>query len=212
MNNIYFKTQFLTSAHKLSQLPSDTSVEVAFAGRSNSGKSSAINTITRTRNLARSSKTPGRTQLLNYFKVSDNRFIVDLPGYGYAKVPQSSREHWSKTLGEFIKGRQSLLCVVIVMDARHPLTKSDWQMIDLCLEANVNLHFLLTKADKLNRSAATKTLRDTQTELEKEGIEATLQLFSSSKEVGVKDAHQLLDMWLFDSDEAKQLPTEDEEP
>ena len=209
MNKIYFNTQFLTSAHQLSQLPPDTGVEIAFAGRSNSGKSSAINTITRTRNLARSSKTPGRTQLLNYFKVSDNRFIVDLPGYGYAKVPQSSREHWSKTLGEFIKQRESLLCVVIVMDARHPLTKNDWQMIDLCIEANVNLHFLLTKSDKLNRSAAAKTLRDTQIALEDAGVEATLQLFSSLKEVGVNDAHQLLDMWLFDSDEAKQLPTEE---
>ncbi|HBA32706.1 MAG TPA: YihA family ribosome biogenesis GTP-binding protein [Gammaproteobacteria bacterium] len=205
MNSVYFRTQFLTSAHKLSQLPPDTGVEIAFAGRSNSGKSSAINTITQTRNLARSSKTPGRTQLLNYFEVLEQRYIVDLPGYGYAKVPQQSRQHWSKTLGAYIQARSALQCVVIVMDARRPLTGNDWQMIDWCLGAGVNLHCLLTKADKLNRSNAAKALLETQAALEKAGVEATLQLFSSLKKQGIDDAHELLDMWLFNSPRAQQL-------
>lgn len=199
MNPVYFQTEFTTSAHTLDQLPEDSFAEVAFAGRSNSGKSSAINTITRNKKLARTSKTPGRTQLINHFQVTPGNYIVDLPGYGYAKVSKSQISHWRTTLGGYLLSREALRCLVIVMDIRHPLSDHDWRLIIWALQSNTALHCLLTKSDKLSNSAARRTLTETGNTLESEGIECTLQLFSALKKTGIDDAHELLDMYLQNS-------------
>ena len=198
---IYYRASFATSASKLSQCPSDSQVEVAFAGRSNAGKSSAINTITRQKQLARTSKTPGRTQLINFFALQPGHYLVDLPGYGYAKVPRDVQRQWQKNLENYLQKREALRCLVIVMDARHPLTEYDWQLVEWCQLSNVALHCILTKADKLSRNEGNKTLFATQKLLEKNGIEATLQLFSSLKRQGVEDAHALLDQHFFGVEE-----------
>lgn len=196
INPVYFNTTFTKSAHTLEQLPQDSVAEVAFAGRSNSGKSSAINVITRNKKLARTSKTPGRTQLINHFVVSPGRYLVDLPGYGYAKVSKSQLSHWRKTLGGYLLSREPLRCLVIVMDIRHPLSDHDWRLIEWTMEANVNLHCLLTKSDKLSKGAAKQVLLKSSATLEREGIPCTLQLFSALKKTGIDDAHELLDMYL----------------
>ncbi len=207
-NTRYFQTCFTTSAHTLAQLPKDSLAEVAFAGRSNSGKSSAINTITRNKKLARTSKTPGRTQLINHFVVAPGNYLVDLPGYGYAKVPKAQIKHWQTTLGGYLRNREPLRCLIIVMDIRRPLSDHDWRLIDWSLEGSASLHFLLTKSDKLSKGAAQSTLLDTKRKLEEEGVAGTLQLFSALKKTGVDDAHELLDMYL--DTEAKALPDDNE--
>ncbi len=209
-NTRYFQTTFATSAHTLAQLPNDSQAEVAFAGRSNSGKSSAINTITRNKKLARISKTPGRTQLINHFVVAARNYLVDLPGYGYAKVSKSQIKHWQTTLGGYLRTRESLRCLVVVMDIRRPLSDHDWRLIDWTLEGSASLHFLLTKSDKLSRGAAQTTLLDTKRKLEEEGIAATLQLFSALKKSGVDDAHELLDLYL--DTEAQPIPDDNDRP
>ena len=195
-NPVYFNTSFTTSAHTLDQLPDDSLAEVAFAGRSNSGKSSAINVITRNKKLARTSKTPGRTQLINHFEVTPGYYLVDLPGYGYAKVSKSQIKHWRTTLGGYLLNRDPLRCLVIVMDIRHALSDHDWRLIEWALQGNTALHCLLTKSDKLSNSAAKKALMDAGATLEREGIDCTMQLFSALKKTGVEDAHELLDMYL----------------
>jgi len=197
MNSIYFSTRFELSADKLSQCP-DSIAEVAFAGRSNAGKSSAINAITRNPKLARTSKTPGRTQLINHFIVADKRYIVDLPGYGYAQVSRSKQQAWQVSMMRYLSGRESLKGLVIVMDIRHPLQDSDWKMIELQQSGNAELHLMLTKADKVSRSARTLTISKVQKELEAAGVTATIQDFSALKGDGLKDAHAVLDAWLFD--------------
>ncbi|MDO6460885.1 ribosome biogenesis GTP-binding protein YihA/YsxC [Granulosicoccaceae sp. 1_MG-2023] len=209
MNPLYFRTTFSTSANAISQLPDDSLSEVAFAGRSNAGKSSAINTITRNGKLARTSKTPGRTQLINFFPVMPEHYLVDLPGYGYAKVSRSQQQHWQKVLGDYLITREQLRCLVLVMDIRHPLTDHDWRMIEFQQAGAGELHLLLTKADKISRNAAKKTLFATQAELERNGIEATLQLFSAHNNEGVDDAHSVLDMYLFGADTEEH---EDDDP
>jgi len=196
INTAYFDTSFVTSAHTLDQLPTDSQAEVAFAGRSNAGKSSAINAITNNKKLARTSKTPGRTQLLNYFEVVPGNYLVDLPGYGYAKVSKSQIKHWRATLARYMETRVPLRCLVVVMDIRHALSDYDWQLIDWVAQSESELHCLLTKSDKLSRSAAKQQLMKVTAELEKEGIECTLQLFSALKKAGIDEAHELLDMYL----------------
>ncbi len=198
MNSVYFQTAFASSAHTLRQLADDSIAEVAFAGRSNAGKSSAINTITRNGRLARTSKTPGRTQLINHFVVEPGRYIVDLPGYGYAKVSKSQQQHWAATLGRYLAQREPLRCLIIVMDIRHILTDSDWQMIELQQEGHAELHILLTKSDKLSRSQRQQALLSAEAQLTEAGVSATLQTFSALKSEGVEDAHQVLDAYLFD--------------
>ncbi len=195
-NPVYFQTSFTTSAHTLDQLPDDSLAEVAFAGRSNSGKSSAINVITRNKKLARTSKTPGRTQLINHFEVTPGYYIVDLPGYGYAKVSKSQIKHWRTTLGGYLLNREPLRCLVIVMDIRHALSDHDWRLIEWALQSQTALHCLLTKSDKLSSSAAKKALMQASDTLEAEGIACTIQLFSALKKTGIDDAHELLDMYL----------------
>lgn len=196
VNPIYHQARFLTSAHRVNQLPPEGGLEVAFAGRSNAGKSSAINAITRQRNLARTSKTPGRTQLINVFPVTDHHALVDLPGYGYAKVPDSVRRHWQAELPAYLNGRRALRGLVIVMDVRHPLKEYDLQMLTWCQEAGVPAHVLLTKADKLKRGAAANALQTVRKHLRAHFPGATAQLFSAQNGQGVDEAHAMLDEWL----------------
>ncbi len=194
-NARYYRAEFCLGAHRIDQLP-ESQAEVAFVGRSNAGKSSAMNLITNQRKLARTSKTPGRTQQINCFAIGQQQFLVDLPGYGYAKVPPAQAAHWRRTLGLYVAERESLKCVAIVMDIRHPLRQGDWEMIQHCLDADMALHCILTKSDKVNRGQAQRTLNQCAKQLEEQGVEATLQTFSASKGDGLDDAHEMLDMYL----------------
>lgn len=189
------QAKFFKSAQKVTQLP-ESIAEVAFAGRSNAGKSSAINTITNIKSLARTSKTPGRTQLLNYFQLEDKFFIVDLPGYGYAKVSHSIQKEWEKTLTKYIETREQLRGLVLIMDIRHPLTEHDCSMIEWVTSYNIPIHILLTKADKLNRGPAMNVLQDVRRALKEHSDLVTVQLFSSLNGSGVDDAKYKLNQWL----------------
>ena len=204
---IYQRATFITGAHNLSQLLPDDGAEVAFAGRSNSGKSSAINRISEQKALARTSKTPGRTQQINFFSLDESHHIVDLPGYGYAKVPAKVKNHWQHTLEAYLRQRQSLKGLVMMMDIRHPFTEFDCQMLQWCQHAEMPVHILLTKSDKLSRGAAGNALQMARQVLAKEyGVEreqpwATVQLFSALKAIGVEEAQAKLDEWFgFGSD------------
>ena len=198
MNPLYHQAQFLLSALQLKDAPPDIGYEIAFAGRSNAGKSSAINVITNQNSLARTSKTPGRTQMLNFFTLDDSHRFVDLPGYGYAKVPEAVQKSWGKAMEIYLEKRESLRGVFILMDIRHPLTKFDWQMIEWCGHCNLPLHIALTKADKLSRGAARGTLQKVEATLKRELSETdiSLQLFSAPSRLGIDEAHALLDRWL----------------
>nr|WP_320136328.1 ribosome biogenesis GTP-binding protein YihA/YsxC [uncultured Amphritea sp.] len=204
----YHMTRFNTSASKLSQCPEDTGAEVAFAGRSNAGKSSAINTLTNAK-LARTSKTPGRTQLINFFDTNiEGVRIVDLPGYGYAKVPIAMKEHWQKHLNDYLQNRDCLRGVVLMVDIRHPLKEFDQMMIEWCSEAEMPLHILLTKADKLNRGAAQNALLKMKQALDvKNNALLSIQTFSALKTTGVDQLREHLNHWLLgdpeDSSEAE---------
>lgn len=200
MNKLYYQCKYQLSVPFGTPLPEETGFEVAFAGRSNAGKSSAINAITRQKALARVSRTPGRTQAINFFQVDNQRNIIDLPGYGYAKVPDRLRREWDKTLEQYLVYRRSLSGLFLLMDIRHPLQQLDWQLIQWASNANVELHVLLTKADKLSKGAANNQLLQVTRELEKHNVEATLQLFSALKNLGIDDAHTMLDqMFKFES-------------
>ncbi len=196
MHRIYHQTQFIKSVPDIRLAPADQGIEVAFAGRSNAGKSSAINTLTGQKNLARTSKTPGRTQLLNFFSVIDDKRFVDLPGYGYAKVPPAIKKQWRDMLETYLQNRQSLCGIVLVMDIRHPLTEFDWQMIDWSDYSGKPLHILLTKADKLKYGAAKNTLLKVERQLRELTRPISLQLFSALHKTGIDEIHQRLDDWL----------------
>lgn len=190
------KAQFLISAAKVEQCPPDEGLEVAFVGRSNSGKSSAINTLTRA-SLARTSKTPGRTQLINFFSLDEQRRLVDLPGYGYAKVPIPLKQHWQKHLEAYLSQRNSLTGVVLMMDIRHPFTPFDRMMLDWAKETGMPVHVLLTKCDKLTPSAGRASLHKTRKQLHDEwGEIASIQLFSATKRLGTDEAYEQLAAWL----------------
>lgn len=197
MNKAYFSAQFDSSASIPDQCP-ESQIEVAFAGRSNAGKSSAINTITRNAKLARTSKTPGRTQLINHFSIASGKFLVDLPGYGYAQVSKQKQKQWQLAMTQYLISRESLQGLVLVMDIRHPMTEADRSLIELQQQGQSGLHVLLTKSDKLSRSQAARAVRSTQLALEEMGVEASLQDFSSLKKTGLDDVHAVLDQWLFD--------------
>lgn len=186
----------MLSANKLAQLPPDSGHEVAFAGRSNAGKSSALNTLTRIRGLARTSKTPGRTQMINLFQLDEEHRLIDLPGYGYAKVPLAIKKHWEQVLEQYLLTRQSLSGLVLIMDIRHPLKPFDVQMVHWCAKVGMPLHVLLTKSDKLKRGAAQSALLKVKKELSVLMPEASVQLYSSLKGVGVEELSQQLDHWL----------------
>lgn len=196
MSHRYQHLRFFTSAHELRQLPPDNGREVAFAGRSNAGKSSALNAIAEQRTLARTSKTPGRTQLINYFEVTPERYLVDLPGYGYAKVPEALRQHWRTTLSRYFVERQALCGLVMLMDIRHPLTDLDRQMLDWCSHRQLPAHVLLTKADKLKRGPALAVLQQVQRTLRSAYPLASAQLFSVPAHIGIDEARAQLDAWL----------------
>lgn len=195
MNPIYRQAYFLQSGAKLSDLPAHAGVEVAFAGRSNAGKSSAINALTGQNSLARTSKTPGRTQLINLFAVNDQAILVDLPGYGFAKVSVAIKEAWQRHMADYLTRRENLRGVILLMDVRHPLTEHDRQMLDWCRHAGLEVHCLLTKADKLKRGAATSTLLQVRKALHALHPQASAQLFSALQKTGIDEAHAVLDGW-----------------
>lgn len=188
---------FHISAHHLRDLPPPSGIEVAFAGRSNAGKSSALNTLANHNRLAYVSKQPGRTQLINFFSLGNERYLVDLPGYGYAKVPEALRKHWQMTLSNYLSHRTTLEALVLVMDVRHPLTPLDKQMLDWFCPSGRPVHVLLTKADKLSRQAATQTLLTVRKELAASWANCSVQLFSSLKKQGVEEAEKVIGNWLF---------------
>jgi len=191
----YTQLSFLTSVSELSDLPVDNMIEVAFAGRSNAGKSSAINAITGNA-LARISKTPGRTQLINYFKLDPARYLVDLPGYGYAKVSRETKLKWEKTLTGYLSSRQSLIGIILLMDIRHPLKPLDWQMIEWITYYELPIHILLSKSDKLKRSASIQTLISIQQSLIRYKEFVSVQLFSRVDLLWINEARIKLDTWL----------------
>ena len=195
---VYRGAKFLTSAAKLPQCPPDTGWEVAFAGRSNAGKSSAINSLTNNKKLAKTSRTPGRTQLINFFALSDTQRLVDLPGYGFAKVPLSVKREWTKQLENYLQNRQCLRGLVLLMDVRHPMQPFDRHMLDWALQASMPVHILLTKADKLSRGAAGITLLQVRAELRLHADLVGAQLFSALKHGGHKELIVVLDAWLTD--------------
>ncbi len=192
--NHYRQAVFLLGAQHLRQLPSDSGIEVAFAGRSNAGKSSALNIITAIKGLARTSKTPGRTQQINLFGLDEGRRLADLPGYGYAKVPPAMRDHWRKNLEQYFNTRSCLRGLILLMDVRHPLTEFDRIMLEWCRHKNMAVHVLLTKADKLKRGPASAALQQVRRFLA-DYPEASVQLFSSHDGQGVDEARALLDQW-----------------
>jgi GTP-binding protein len=194
MNPYYHQARFLKSAARLAQAPDDRGIEVAFAGRSNAGKSSAINTLCNQKSLARTSKTPGRTQLLNFFELDDQRRLVDLPGYGYAKVAEKIKREWQGALADYIEHRECLRGLILMMDIRHPLKEFDLQMLDWNIHFGLPTHILLTKADKLKRGPASNALLQVRKAFD-DHPEITVQLFSSLKRLGIDEAHQVLDSW-----------------
>ncbi|KZX58151.1 YihA family ribosome biogenesis GTP-binding protein [Halioglobus sp. HI00S01] len=194
----YRQAQFLTSAAKLHQCPEDEGWEVAFAGRSNAGKSSAINSLTNNKKLAKTSKTPGRTQLINFFELTPDQRLVDLPGYGFAKVPVAVKKEWTKQLESYLAKRQSLRGMILLMDVRHPLQPFDQQMLDWALAAQMPVHILLTKADKLKKGPANNSLLSVRKQLKEHEELVSVQLFSALKHTGHEELRAVLDHWLTD--------------
>lgn len=204
MHRSFAQAAFLTSAADAGGLPPDAGQEVAFAGRSNAGKSSALNRITARRALARVSKTPGRTQLINFFTLGDPTGealrLADLPGYGFAQVPLEVKQRWRGMIEGYLQARRSLRGLVLVMDARHPLTEFDTQMLEWCGAIGLPMHVLLSKADKLTRNAAAKTLAQVRARL---GAHASAQLFSALSGQGTDEAREKIAEWL---DPQKKTP------
>ncbi|HNE26546.1 MAG TPA: ribosome biogenesis GTP-binding protein YihA/YsxC [Pseudomonadales bacterium] len=192
------RAQFLTSAAKLAQCPADTGTEVAFAGRSNAGKSSCINVLTDNRHLARASKTPGRTRLINFFALNEaaSQRLVDLPGYGYAKVSQEMKEEWQQHLENYLRARETLRGLVLLMDIRHPLKDFDINMLDWAESTELPVHCVLTKADKLNRGPAQQALLQVRKQLSARSVPVSVQLFSAPSKQGVDELAATLGHWL----------------
>ncbi len=195
---LFQQATFLTTVAHLRDLPPDSVREVAFAGRSNAGKSSAINTLAGRVRLAYVSKTPGRTQHLNYFTLAEGRYFVDLPGYGYAKAPAEIRAQWEGLIGPYLSKREQLAGLVVIMDIRRPLTDLDLRLIDWFRPTGRPIHILLSKADKVSRQEQTKILRSVKAELATWGGAElySVQLFSSLKKTGVDEAEGVLAGWL----------------
>ena len=197
MSNPFARARYVLSAHNYKQLPPDQGAEIAFAGRSNAGKSSALNALTQQNALARVSKTPGRTQQLVFFQVAPHRHLVDLPGYGYAKVPQDLQAHWQKFLDGYFSTRDALQGLVVVMDIRHPLKDYDRQMIGYAVERGIPAHAVLTKADKLGRGAAGNTLQAVRMELQRVyGDTVSVQTFSAESKTGVDELRKVVANWM----------------
>lgn len=194
--SIFDHARFVASAHEPHELPPDVGSEIAFAGRSNAGKSSAINALTRRKKLAFVSKTPGRTQTINFFDCGGNRRLVDLPGYGYASVSKKEREHWGLLISTYLQERASLHGLVIIVDSRHPITPLDEQLLGWYAPSNQPVLVLLTKADKLNRQHSVNALRQAEALLASRYPNATAQLFSAVAGTGVKTAQGVVMGWL----------------
>lgn len=195
LHNPYIKASFIKSAAKVDQLPPDEGYEIAFAGRSNAGKSSALNCLTNVRDLARTSKTPGRTQLINLFGLDDARRLVDLPGYGYAKVALQIKESWQKNLAHYLETRQSLRGLILLMDCRHPLKDLDLMLVNWALDRELPVHILLTKADKLSRSDINLALNKVKQYFHLQSALISVQAFSSLKKTGVDELILQLNRW-----------------
>ncbi|ELV8625492.1 YihA family ribosome biogenesis GTP-binding protein [Vibrio cidicii] len=191
----YQNTHFITSAPDIRHLPADEGIEIAFAGRSNAGKSSALNRLTNQKSLAKTSKTPGRTQLINLFKVTDGCHIVDLPGYGFAQVPLEMKQKWQRSLGEYLQKRACLQGLVVLMDIRHPMKDLDQQMIAWAIESRIPVQVLLTKADKLKSGARKAELLKVRQLAATFGGDVQVDLFSSLKGIGVDQLRAKLDEW-----------------
>ena len=197
MSNPLNPAQYLLSAHTTRQLPADGGTEVAFAGRSNAGKSSALNALTHRNGLARVSKTPGRTQQLVFFQVQPDRYLVDLPGYGYAKVPQELQAHWQAFIDQYFRTREALRGLVVVMDIRHPLKDYDRQMLGYAVQRGLPAHALLTKADKLGRGQQAQALQAVKKDLFSSfGDTVGVQTFSAESKQGVEEARAVVAGWL----------------
>lgn len=197
--NLFQNAKFFTTVNHLKDLP-DTPAEIAFVGRSNAGKSSAINTLTNHVRLAYVSKTPGRTQHINFFELENGNFMVDLPGYGYAQVPEAIRAHWVKLLGDYLQQRRQLIGLILIMDSRHPLKALDIQMLDFFHITGRPVHILLSKADKLSKNDQIKTLAVVKKSLKPytERQKISVQLFSSLKKQGMDEVNQVVGSW-FDA-------------
>ena len=197
--NLFQNAKFFTTVNHLKDLP-DTPAEIAFVGRSNAGKSSAINTLTNHVRLAYVSKTPGRTQHINFFELENGNFMVDLPGYGYAQVPEAIRAHWVKLLGNYLQQRRQLIGLILIMDSRHPLKALDIQMLDFFHITGRPVHILLSKADKLSKNDQIKTLAAVKKSLKPytERQKISVQLFSSLKKQGMDEVNQVVGSW-FDA-------------
>lgn len=195
MTSPYHKAHFLISAAELKQLPPDEGIEVAVVGRSNAGKSSVINRLTNIRGLARVSKTPGRTQLVNMFTLDDERRLTDLPGYGFAKVPLAAKLKWQKTVDAYISKRECLRGLVIIMDIRHPLRDTDIQLLEYCDHRGLAVHIILNKSDKVSKGVAAKTLLEVKAALTDYRNSVTFQVFSALKGAGLPELYAVLDEW-----------------
>lgn len=195
---LFSQATFYTTVNHIRDLPFHGGKEVAFVGRSNAGKSSAINTLANHVRLAFTSKTPGRTQHLNYFSLSPDKFLVDLPGYGYAKVPPDVQKHWEALLGQYLQTRDELCGLVVIMDSRHPLTALDEAMLEWFAPTGKPVHVLLTKSDKLSRQQATLTLSRVKSYLLEHYPQCSVQLFSSLKKLGMEEAEKVIAGWLLE--------------
>ena len=209
--NLFQNAKFYTTVNHLKDLPA-TPAEIAFVGRSNAGKSSAINTLCNHVRLAYVSKTPGRTQHINFFELANGGFLVDLPGYGYAQVPEAIRAHWVKLLGDYLQQRQALIGLVLIMDARHPLKPLDVQMLDFFHITGRPVHILLSKADKLSKNDQIKTLSAVKKALKPfaERQQISVQLFSSLKKQGIEEVNNVVAAWFAAA--AEQAEAEAENP
>ncbi len=207
--NLFHHARFYTTVNHLKDLPA-TSAEIAFVGRSNAGKSSAINTLTNHTRLAYVSKTPGRTQHINFFELANGQFMVDLPGYGYAQVPEAVRQHWVTLLGNYLQTRSQLIGLILIMDIRHPLKELDKRMLDFFAVTKQPVHILLSKADKLSKNEQIRTLAQVKKLLQPYVArqQVTVQLFSSLKKQGIDEVNQIVSEWF--NQHAIQIKDNDE--
>lgn len=203
--NLFHHAKFYTTVNHLKDLPA-TTAEIAFVGRSNAGKSSAINTLTNHTRLAYVSKTPGRTQHINFFELANGRFMVDLPGYGYAQVPEAVRQHWVTLLGNYLQTRSQLIGLILIMDIRHPLKELDKRMLDFFAITKQPVHILLSKADKLSKNEQIKTLAMVKKLLQPYVARqhVTVQLFSSLKKQGIDEVNDIVAAWFSQHDNNSQ--------
>ena len=195
LNNPFRVARYLMGAAKLNQLPPDEGIEVALAGRSNAGKSTALNGITDQKNLAKTSKTPGRTQLINLFMINETCRLTDLPGYGFAKVSKDQKAQWQKTLSKYLQERQCLKALVVFMDIRHPLKETDKQMVQWAVTANIPVHVVLSKADKLKSGARKTALLAAKKRVERISDQITTQVFSATSKLGLEELIEKLASW-----------------